>query len=59
MDRSSTRTFWKNYFTATQHILPSWLAHLSAEQRVQMLAELMQWELTTRRSSDSDSVHRV
>lgn len=37
------RQFWLRYFAATE---TSWLACLSAPQRLKMLAELMQWEAT-------------
>lgn len=36
------RQFWLRYFAATEKT--SWLACLSAPQRLKMLAELMQWE---------------
>lgn len=48
MNRSSAKVFWQRYFSATQHVSPSWLARLSAIQRVRMLEDLMQWEVTTR-----------
>ncbi|ASE44399.1 MULTISPECIES: glucose uptake inhibitor SgrT [Citrobacter] len=38
------RQFWLKYFTATEK--SSWLACLSAPQRLKMLEELMQWEVT-------------
>ncbi|ECG1190896.1 glucose uptake inhibitor SgrT [Salmonella bongori] len=36
------RQFWLRYFAATENV--SWLACLSALQRLKMLEELMQWE---------------
>lgn len=48
MNRSSAKVFWQRYFCATQHVSPSWLARLSAIQRVRMLEDLMQWEVTAR-----------
>ncbi|MDY0971531.1 glucose uptake inhibitor SgrT [Siccibacter turicensis] len=59
MNGSSAKSFWQAYFTATQHVLPSWLARLSAAQRVGMLNELMQWEVTARRPVDPDSNRHV
>ncbi|MBJ3592764.1 glucose uptake inhibitor SgrT [Salmonella enterica subsp. enterica serovar Saintpaul] len=38
------RQFYMKYFTATEK--SSWLASLSAPQRLKMLEELMQWEVT-------------
>ncbi|WFW59758.1 glucose uptake inhibitor SgrT [Citrobacter freundii] len=37
------RQFYLRYFTSTARL--SWLACLSAPQRLKMLDELMQWEL--------------
>ncbi|MCX9008656.1 glucose uptake inhibitor SgrT [Citrobacter portucalensis] len=39
------RQFWLKYFTATEK--SSWLTCLSAPQRLKMLEELMQWEMTS------------
>ncbi|GGD27809.1 glucose uptake inhibitor SgrT [Franconibacter pulveris 1160] len=47
MKRSSAYTFWQHYFFATQDAGASWLARLSASQRLQMLDSVMQWEVTT------------
>lgn len=44
MKRSSMRQFYLQYFTATDRL--SWLACLSVPQRLKMLEELMQWEVT-------------
>ena len=38
------RQFYLKYFTATEGL--SWLACPSAPQRLKMLEELMQWEVT-------------
>ncbi|QRG78465.1 glucose uptake inhibitor SgrT [Citrobacter sp. R56] len=38
------RPFFLHYFTATEGL--SWLACLSAPQRLKVLEELMQWEVT-------------
>ncbi|BCU47376.1 conserved protein of unknown function [Citrobacter amalonaticus] len=38
------RQFYQKYFAATEGL--SWLACLSAPQRLKMLEELMQWEVT-------------
>ena len=38
------RQFFKTYFTATEGL--SWLAWPSAPQRLKMLEELLQWEVT-------------
>ena len=40
------RQFYLKYFTATEGL--SWLACPSAPQRLKMLEELMQWEVTAR-----------
>ncbi len=50
MQRSSIRRFYLAYFRATQDVC--WLARQSAEQRLKMLEELMQWEVTTPISKD-------
>ncbi|HAT8014356.1 glucose uptake inhibitor SgrT [Citrobacter rodentium] len=39
------RQFYLKYFTATERL--SWLACLSAPQRLKILEELMQWEVKT------------
>lgn len=52
MNEPTVRMFWQRYFAATQHLLPSWLARLSAARRVEMLDELMQWGVTTRLFND-------
>lgn len=44
MKRSTTRQFYRQYFSATKGV--SWLARQCAEQRLKMLEELMQWEVT-------------
>lgn len=44
--KSATMAFWQQYFVATQAVNRSWLARLSILQRLQMLDDLMQWELT-------------
>lgn len=44
MKRSSARQFYQQYFSATKGV--SWLARQSAEQRLKMLEDLMQWEVT-------------
>ncbi|AUV02625.1 TPA: glucose uptake inhibitor SgrT [Kluyvera intermedia] len=44
MKRSSTRQFYLAYFRATQDA--SRLFRLSTNQRLKMLEELMQWEVT-------------
>nr|WP_318382994.1 glucose uptake inhibitor SgrT [uncultured Enterobacter sp.] len=44
MTGSTARQFYLRYFIATQGV--SWLARQSARQRVKMLEELMQWEVT-------------
>lgn len=45
MKRASVRKFWLDYFHATQDAC--WLARqLTGQQRVKMLEELMQWEVT-------------
>ncbi|ANG91518.1 glucose uptake inhibitor SgrT [Enterobacteriaceae bacterium 155047] len=44
MKRSTARQFYQQYFSATQGA--SWLARLSPEQRLKMLADLMQWDVT-------------
>lgn len=50
MQRSSLRRFYLDYFRATQDA--GWLARLSARQRLKMLEELMQWEVTMPISKD-------
>jgi len=45
MKRASVRKFWLDYFHATQNVC--WLARQMPDwQRVKMLEELMQWEVT-------------
>jgi hypothetical protein len=50
MKKSSTRQFYRQYFLATQGA--SWLARQVAGERLKMLEELMQWEVT-KPTSDS------
>jgi|GEM_PF-40909 len=52
MQRSFTRQFYLRYFIATQGV--SWLARQSARQRLKLLEELMQWDVT---NPVSDSAH--
>ncbi|MGY5958485.1 glucose uptake inhibitor SgrT [Kosakonia sp. BK9b] len=44
MKRASLRRFYLDYFRATQDAC--WLARQSAGQRLKILEELMQWEVT-------------
>jgi hypothetical protein len=44
MNRSTASQFYQQYFSATKGV--SWLARRCAEQRLNMLEELMQWEVT-------------
>ncbi|MGP3590424.1 glucose uptake inhibitor SgrT [Vagococcus sp. WN89Y] len=45
MKRASVRKFWLDYFHATHDVC--WLSRLmSGAERVKMLQELMQWEVT-------------
>ncbi|HEY1843232.1 MAG TPA: glucose uptake inhibitor SgrT [Buttiauxella sp.] len=51
MKRSSPVEFYRNYFAATQSVTATcagagWLARLTAGQRLRMLEDLMQWEVT-------------
>jgi hypothetical protein len=48
MKRSTARQFYQQYFSATK---ASWLARQCAEQRLKMLEELMQWDVTNPTSS--------
>jgi len=45
MKRSFTRQFYLAYFRATQGA--SWLKRPNTTQRLKMLEELMQWEVTS------------
>ncbi|ROP59811.1 inhibitor of glucose uptake transporter SgrT [Enterobacter sp. BIGb0383] len=45
MKKSSARQFYQNYFTATRRT--GWLTGLSAQQRLKMLEDLMQWSVTS------------
>lgn len=45
MKRSFTRQFYLAYFRATQGA--SWIPWPNAAQRLKMLEELMQWEVTS------------
>lgn len=49
MKRSTARQFYQQYFSATK--VASWLARRCAEQRLKMLEELMQWDVTKPTSS--------
>lgn len=49
MKRSTARQFYQQYFSATKGV--SWLARLCAEQRLKMLEDLMQWDVTKQTSS--------
>lgn len=44
MQKPSTHRFYQHYFLATQGA--SWLARLMAGERLKMLEELMQWNVT-------------
>ncbi|MRS90694.1 glucose uptake inhibitor SgrT [Enterobacteriaceae bacterium RIT714] len=44
MKRSTARQFYQHYFSATKGV--SWLARQFAEQRLKLLEDLMQWEVT-------------
>ncbi|MGU3414343.1 glucose uptake inhibitor SgrT [Enterobacteriaceae bacterium C34A] len=44
MSKPSVRQFYQQYFLATQGA--SWLARLVAGMRLNMLEELMQWDVT-------------
>lgn len=52
MKRSSTAKFYQNYFATTQCVGSGWLARLTAGQRLRMLEELMQWEVTTPKTDE-------
>ena len=49
MKRSTTRQFYQLYFPATKGT--SWLARQCAEQRLKILEDLMQWDVTKAASS--------
>ena len=49
MKRSTARQFYQQYFSATKG--SSWLARPCAEQRLKMVEELMQWDVTKPTSS--------
>lgn len=49
MTRSTTKQFYQRYFSATQGA--SWLARQCAEQRLKILEDLMQWDVTKPTSS--------
>ena len=44
MKRSTTYQFYQRYFSAIKGV--SWLARQRPEERLKMLEELMQWEVT-------------
>lgn len=46
MKRSPVIKFYHQYFAATQNVSAGWLARLTATQRLKMLEDLMQWEIT-------------
>jgi len=48
MRKSTARQFFNQYFTATKGA--SWLARRCEAQRLKMLEELMQWDVTSRTS---------
>jgi hypothetical protein len=45
MMKSTERQFFQQYFAATKGV--SWLARQCEAQRLKILEELMQWEVTT------------
>ncbi|GDX05379.1 glucose uptake inhibitor SgrT [Buttiauxella selenatireducens] len=47
MKRSPVVKFYQQYFAATQRVSAGWLARQTASQRLRMLEDLMQWEVTT------------
>ncbi|MCU6215252.1 glucose uptake inhibitor SgrT [Enterobacter bugandensis] len=49
MKRSTARQFYQQYFSATKGVC--WLARQCAEQRLRILEDLMQWDVTKPTSS--------
>ncbi|TNV20950.1 glucose uptake inhibitor SgrT [Buttiauxella sp. B2] len=47
MKRSPVVKFYQQYFAATQSVSAGWLARLTAAQRLRVLEDLMQWEITS------------
>lgn len=47
MKRSPVVKFYQQYFAATQRVSTGWLARLTVAQRLGMLEDLMQWEITS------------
>jgi len=55
----STAQFYQDYFAATQTIRNNWLNRLMAEQQLEVLERLMQWQGTPEPAEDCELPTRV
>jgi len=55
MKRLSTAQFYQQYFAATQSVCSEGLARLTVEQKLEMLENLMQWEVYSRTDESPES----
>ncbi|WP_300000083.1 glucose uptake inhibitor SgrT [uncultured Cedecea sp.] len=54
MKRLLTAQFYQQYFAATQKDCAEGLARLTAEQKLEMLENLMQWDVNSRTDESHD-----
>lgn len=55
MKRLSTAQFYQQYFAATQSVCSEGLARLTVEQKLEMLENLMQWDMYSRTDESHES----
>ncbi len=46
MNTLSSREYWLRYFKATKNLARGWLARLTPQDRMKLLDDIMQWEVT-------------
>lgn len=54
MKRLSTAQFYQQYFATTQSVCSEGLARLTVEQKLEMLENLMQWEVNSSTEESRD-----
>ena len=54
MKRLSSAAFYQEYFAATQSVCAEGLARLTVEQKLEMLENVMQWEVNCQTEESRD-----
>lgn len=54
MERFSCAAFYREYFAATQSVCSEGLARLTVAQKLEMLENLMQWEMNSQTEDSRD-----